>query len=153
VVSPSWAQRDLDARLCLPDSEVPVTGNRELLERVLVNLLGNAAKFTPDGGTVTLAVAIEGEEAVATVSDTGIGIPADEQQHLFTRFFRSSLAQRHAIQGSGLGLSIAHAIVQEHRGVMQVESIPGAGSAFYVMLPLALPRNVQGSTSVGTGNA
>ncbi len=154
VVAPSWAQRELGTRLCLPDSEVPVTGNRELLERVLVNLLGNAAKFTPDGGTVTLTVAREGQEAVVTVRDTGIGIPADEQQHLFTRFFRSSLAQRHAIQGSGLGLSIAHAVVEEHGGVMRVESAPGRGSAFHVVLPLATTsRNVHDSTSVVIGDA
>ena len=152
VVAPSWAQRELDAQLRLPDGEVPVTGNRELLERVLVNLLGNAAKFTPDGGEVTLAVVVEGDEAVVTVRDTGIGIPADEQQHLFTRFFRSSLAQRHAIQGSGLGLSIAHAVVEEHGGVMRVESTPGTGSTFLVLLPLAHPRNVQGSTRVVTGD-
>ena len=148
VVSPSWAQRELDAGICLPELEVPVMGSRELLERVLVNLLGNAAKFTPDGGQVRLAVVVEGEEAVVTVHDTGIGIPLEEQQHLFTRFFRSSLAQRHAIQGSGLGLSIAHAIVTEHGGAMQVVSGPGTGSTFHVRLPLTTSRNVQGSTIV-----
>lgn len=153
VVAPSWVKRELDTQLCLPDSEVPVTGHRELLERVLVNLLGNAAKFTADGGRVTLAVAVEEEAAVVTVRDTGIGIPADEQQLLFTRFFRSSLAQRHAIQGSGLGLSIAHAIVEEHGGAMRVESSLGRGSAFHVVLPLAISRNVHDSTSVVHGNA
>ena len=132
---------------------MPITGHRELLERVLVNLLGNAAKFTPDGGTLTLAVAVDGDDAVVTVSDTGIGIPLEEQQHLFTRFFRSSLAQRHAIQGSGLGLSIAHAVVAEHGGVMRVDSAPGQGSAFQVVLPLAGSRNVHDSTSVVPGDA
>jgi signal transduction histidine kinase len=153
VVAPSWSQRELDTRIHLPELEVPVTGNRELLERVLVNLLGNAAKFTPDGGAVTLSVAVEGGEAVVTVRDTGIGIPADEQQQLFTRFFRSSLAQRHAIQGSGLGLSIAHAIVEEHGGSMRVESAPDHGTAFHVLLPLTPSRNVHDSTSVVLGDA
>ncbi len=153
VVSPSWAQRNLDARLCLPDHDVTVEGNPELLERVLVNLLGNAAKFTPDGGAVTLALTAEREDAVVTVRDTGIGIPPEEQQHLFTRFFRSSLAQRNAIQGSGLGLSIAHSIVEEHGGTMHVESAPGTGTVFSVVLPLLAPsRNVQGSTTVALGD-
>ncbi len=153
VVAPSWAQRDLDARICLPDAEVPVEGSRELLERVAVNLLGNAAKFTPDGGTVTLDVEVVAGEAVLTVSDTGIGIPHEEQQHLFTRFFRSSLAQRHAIQGSGLGLSIAEAIVREHGGSLEVKSSPGVGTAFQARLPLGRPRNVHASTKVVVGDA
>lgn len=148
VVAPSWEQRDLDARICLPDAEVLVEGSRELLERVAVNLLGNAAKFTPDGGTVTLDVEEVAGEAVLTVSDTGIGIPHEEQQHLFTRFFRSSLAQRHAIQGSGLGLSIAEAIVREHGGSLEVKSSPGVGTAFQARLPLGRRRNVHGSTKV-----
>ena len=153
VVAPSWARGRLDARLCLSDDEVPVTGNRELLERALVNLLGNAAKFTPAGGAVTLAVAVEGDEAVVTVRDTGIGIPVEEQQHLFTRFFRSSLAQRHAIQGSGLGLSIAHVIVEEHGGVLRVDSAPGAGTVVQVVLPLTRSRNVQPSIRVVVADA
>lgn len=153
VVAPSWVQRDLDATICLSDTEVPVEGSRELLERVAVNLLGNAAKFTPDGGTVTLVVEAAAGNAVLTVRDTGIGIPQEEQQHLFTRFFRSSLAQRHAIQGSGLGLSIAEAIVREHGGSLEVNSSPGMGTAFQVRLPLGSPRNVQGSTKVVVGDA
>ena len=153
VVAPSWSHRDLRAELSLPDAPVVVQGNRELLERVLVNLLGNAVKFTPAGGEVSLALRGQDEHAVLTVRDTGIGIPVEEQQHLFTRFFRSSLAQRHAIQGSGLGLSIAHAVVTEHGGRIEVESAPGVGTTVHVLLPLPVTRNIKTSTTVGVGDA
>ena len=74
------------------------------------------------------------------VADTGIGIPLQEQERLFTRFFRSSLAQEQAIPGSGLGLSIAHAIVEKHGGEMSVESEPGEGTTFRVRFPLLTRR-------------
>ena len=91
------------------------------------------------------------------VADTGIGIPVDEQEHLFTRFFRSSTAQEQAIPGSGLGLSIAHAIVEMHGGDVVVESEPGVGTTFRVQLPAgflsgASCRNIQSSTTVDAGD-
>jgi PAS domain S-box-containing protein len=153
VVAPSWAQRTLTTELSLPDCEVAVTGNRELLERMLVNLVGNAVKFTPDGGEVALRLVADHGDAVLTVSDTGIGIPEEEQQHLFTRFFRSSLAQRSAIQGSGLGLSLARAVAEEHSGTLQVDSVPGEGATFSVRIPLTRERNMQDSTTVALGDS
>ena len=101
-----------------------------MLERVVINLMGNAVKFTPEGGRVEVALTCDDHTAEIAVSDTGIGIPADEQERLFSRFFRSSLAQQQAIPGSGLGLSIAHAIVEKHGGAMAVESEPGRGTVF-----------------------
>ena len=79
----------------------------------------------------------ENGSAILEVTDTGIGVPANEQQRLFDRFFRSSLAQQHAIPGSGLGLSIAHQIVERHGGRMEVRSEAGVGSTFRVRLPAA----------------
>jgi signal transduction histidine kinase len=152
VVAPSWSHRELDATFYVPGCPVEVVGNREMLERVVVNLLGNAVKFTPDGGSIRVRVDIEGTEALLTVRDTGIGIPLDEQQHLFTRFFRSSLATHHAIQGSGLGLSIARSIIDEHGGEMSVASQPGSGTEFRVRLPLRTHRNVKASTTVAAGD-
>ncbi len=153
VVEPSWAHRDLRAELELPLDPVSVHGSDEMLERVVVNLLGNAVKFTPDGGSVSVVVAVDGAEAVLTVRDTGIGIPAEEQQHLFTRFFRSSLARHHAIQGSGLGLSIARAVVEEHGGRMSVTSAPAEGTVVEVRFPLAGSGNIDSSTTVVAGDA
>jgi signal transduction histidine kinase len=107
-----------------------------MLERVVINLVSNAVKFTPEGGHIAVRLLVGPEHVVIEVADTGIGIPLQEQAQLFTRFFRSSLAQEHAIPGSGLGLSIAHAIVEQHGGSMAVESEPGAGTTFRVLLPV-----------------
>ncbi|WP_156718083.1 ATP-binding protein [Nocardioides sp. Leaf307] len=139
VVSPGLERGSTVLEVDLPDEPLPVVGDRDLLERVVINLVGNAVKFTPDGGRVGVRLVAgtgPGETChVLTVSDTGIGIPATELEHLFTRFFRSSNAQKQAIPGSGLGLSIAHAVVARHGGRMEVDSALGEGATFTVHLP------------------
>jgi PAS domain S-box-containing protein len=137
VTAPAWAQRDLDVTLDVPAEPVPLTGDEDMLERVVVNLLSNAVKFTPDGGHVTTRLSASDGEAVLEVEDTGIGIPVEEQGRLFTRFFRASTAQDRAIPGSGLGLSIAGAIVESHGGRIEVESGEGAGTTIRAHLPRA----------------
>jgi PAS domain S-box-containing protein len=136
VVAPTTELRDLALDVELPDEPLPFLGDRDMLERVVINLVGNAVKFTPEQGRVTVSLLAEANSAVISVADTGIGIPHAEQERLFSRFFRSSLAQEQAIPGSGLGLSIAHAIVEKHGGEMSVESEPGEGTTFHVRLPL-----------------
>lgn len=136
VVSTAWASRDLAVSLQVPAEPIPFLGDKELVERVLMNLLANAVKFTPDGGSVRVRLGVESDEAVLSVKDTGIGIPISEQVHLFTRFFRSTLAQKGAIPGSGLGLSIARTIVEKHGGSIEAESEPGKGTTFRVRLPI-----------------
>ena len=135
VVAPSLHRGALVLDVDLPEEPVPFLGDRDMLERVVINLVGNAVKFTPDGGRVDVSLAARGPEVLLTVADTGIGIPRHEQDRLFSRFFRSTLAQERAIQGSGLGLSIAHAIVDQHGGDIDVESDPGVGTTFRVRLP------------------
>ncbi|WP_238383435.1 MULTISPECIES: ATP-binding protein [unclassified Nocardioides] len=135
VVAPTLERRSLELTAELPDEPVPFLGDRDMLERVVINLAGNAAKFTPEGGRIGVRLLVGPEESVIEVSDTGIGIPHQEQERLFSRFFRSSLAQERAIPGSGLGLSIAHAIVEKHGGTMSVDSEPGEGTTFRVHLP------------------
>jgi PAS domain S-box-containing protein len=106
------------------------------LERALLNLLTNAVKFTPAGGSVTCTVERdEQDNIVFTVTDTGIGIPKQEQDRLFTRFFRSSLATSRAIQGSGLGLVIAKTIVEAHGGTLHLKSAEGEGTVVTVSIP------------------
>lgn len=136
VVTPTPGGRQLQLDLDLPDEPVPFHGDRDLMERVVVNLVGNAVKFTPDGGRVAVALAVDGDFAHLSVSDTGIGIPEAEQDQLFTRFFRSQLAHKNAIQGSGLGLSIVRGIVEKHGGSVAVSSVPGEGTTFQVLLPV-----------------
>ena len=137
VLSPTVARRDVELTVAVPPCPATVSGDRDMLERVVINLVDNAVKFTPDGGRVTVALTSCADRVVLEVVDTGIGVPAQEQQRLFDRFFRSSLAQHHAIPGSGLGLSIAHKIIEQHGGTLEVSSEAGTGSTFRVSLPTA----------------
>ncbi len=135
VVAPGSDRAGVALSVEVPDEPVPFLGNRDMLERVVINLVGNAVKFTPRGGRIDVALRCHEGGSTVTVADTGIGIPLAEQERLFTRFFRSSLAQAQAIPGSGLGLSIAHSVVAQHGGTMRAESAPGAGTTFVVELP------------------
>jgi PAS domain S-box-containing protein len=113
-----------------------VSGDRGRLEQVAGNLIGNAIKFTPSGGRVHVEVRPEDGSAVLEVTDTGIGIPAAEQRHLFQRFFRSSSAADRHIVGTGLGLAIVKGILEAHGGEIAVESEEGRGTIVRVTLPL-----------------
>jgi signal transduction histidine kinase len=107
------------------------------LTQLLDNLLSNALKFTPEGGTVSVTVARRAETAHLEISDTGVGIPEQELGELFKRFFRASTTA--SAPGTGLGLSIAESIVEVHGGTISVESEVGAGTTFSVDLPLQAP--------------
>ena len=139
-LTPLLADRRLDVRFDVAPHPVPVTGAPVQLERALMNLISNAVKFTRDGGSVSCRLDTDGSHAVLEVGDTGIGIPLDEQGELFTKFFRSSTAQKLAIQGTGLGLSIVDAIVRAHDGEVTIASDPGRGTTVTVRIPLAQAR-------------
>ncbi len=114
-------------------------GDPAQLERVVMNLLTNAVKFTPEGGSVSLSTQRTDTEVTIEVRDTGVGIPAAEQKNLFTRFFRASTATANRIPGTGLGLSLVLGIVRSHHGSIDLESAEGEGTAVTVHLPLATP--------------
>ena len=114
-----------------------VIADRAQLLRIVENLVVNAVKFTPDGGTVRLGTRGEGPNAILEVTDTGVGIPAAEQHDLFNRFFRGTSAIQKAVPGSGLGLAISQVIAAAHGTAIEVESTPGAGSTFRLALPAA----------------
>jgi signal transduction histidine kinase len=120
-------------------TDVPprVVADRPQLLRVVDNLVANAVKFTPDGGTVRLAARGEKDAAILEVMDTGLGIARGEQPDLFNRFFRGTNAVEKAIPGSGLGLAISQVIAEAHGGTIRVESTPGSGSTFRLALPLS----------------
>jgi signal transduction histidine kinase len=110
--------------------------DRQRLKQVLVNLLSNAVKYTPRGGNVALTLDSADDSAVLSVADTGIGIPEEDQDALFTRFFRASNAVEAAIPGSGLGLSIVRTIVANHHGELSIRSGRDQGTTVTVRIPL-----------------
>jgi signal transduction histidine kinase len=107
------------------------------MERVVLNLLSNATKFSHDGERVTIRLRPDGRHVVLSIADTGIGIPADEQERLFSRFFRSSLAVADEIQGTGLGLTLVQSVVEWHDGTVEIDSVEGEGTTVTVRLPQA----------------
>jgi heavy metal sensor kinase len=113
-----------------------VHADADWLERLLLNLLDNAIKFTPAGGHVLATFSREGTEARVAVQDTGIGMVPAAVPHLFERFFRADPARSSGVEGAGLGLSLVKWVVDRHHGRIQVESQPGQGSTFTVVLPV-----------------
>jgi len=120
-----------------PAESIVIRGDAEWLERVVLNLLDNAIKFTQEGGRIEVSMAAEGQDAVLRVSDTGIGIPTEAQPHIFERFYRAEPSRSKQVEGVGLGLALVKWIVDRHRGRIEVESRAGEGSCFTVRLPLA----------------
>jgi signal transduction histidine kinase len=127
---------------CEPD--LMVRADHVRLGQVFDNLISNAIKFTPAGGRVGLSVSLAGEDVVIVVADSGMGMTEEDQQRLFTRFFRTKGAAK--IEGTGLGLSITRAIVDAHQGSISVESELGQGTRFTVTVPASDPREPSNPT-------
>ncbi|WP_164018975.1 sensor histidine kinase [Pyxidicoccus trucidator] len=119
-----------------PGEPLVILGDRSRLSQVLMNLVENAFKYSPGGGTVRVTARREGARAVVSVKDSGIGIPADQTAHLFERFFRARNAPISGFGGLGLGLYICHDIIERHGGSIWVDSEQGNGSTFHFSLPL-----------------
>jgi heavy metal sensor kinase len=123
--------------VCEVEPGVRVAGDEARLKQVIVNLLDNAIKYTPCGGSVLLKVAREGGAAVLAVADNGTGIAADALPHVFERFYRADGSRSREQGGAGLGLSIVQSIGMAHGAQIDVSSEPGLGSTFRIRLPLA----------------
>ena len=117
------------------EPDIIVRGDKDWLERALLNLLDNAIKYTPAGGSVTVQTAKEQAGIRIDIIDTGLGIPADALPHIFERFYRANPARDKSIEGVGLGLSLVKWIIQEHGGTIEAVSIPGDGARFTMVLP------------------
>ena len=127
----------LELRLDLDAEELPeMTGDPHRIGQAVDNLLSNAIKFTPSGGWIAVRLQRRGDAAVIAVEDSGLGIPAEEQQRLFDRLYRASSALENKIQGVGIGLSIVKAIAEAHGGSVKVESEEGVGTTFELEIPL-----------------
>ncbi len=123
-----------------PAGALVVRGDALRLDQVLSNLVANALRHTPAGGTIALAAAPDSTGARLTVADSGEGIPAADLPYVFDRFWRGDPARSHtAGAGAGLGLAIAQKLVEAHAGIITVDSAPGAGTTFTIMLPAAPP--------------
>ena len=142
TVVPIAGARSIDLTFEVDPGVGVVPADRSHLQRVLENLLSNALKFTPPGGRVRLRVACDDRNVTFSISDTGIGMSVEDQERLFTRFFRSPTATSMAIQGTGLGLSIVKKIVDDHHGTISVESAPDAGTTVTFTIPL-IPTNAR----------
>ena len=128
---------------CNVEQEAGVEGDRARIKQVVVNLLDNAIKYTPSGGSIQLNVRASDGKAILEVIDTGIGIPAGALPHVFERFFRVDQARSRDIGGAGLGLAIVKSICAAHGGQVEVESAEGRGSRFKVEMPLAQPARTK----------
>ncbi len=119
--------------------QIQVTGDRDRLKQVLLNLVGNAINYTPAGGQVTLSLGRVSDQARLIVQDTGPGIPKADLPHIFERFYRAEKSRTRTREGSGfgLGLSIAYWIVRNHGGRIEVDSAEGLGTTFCVWLPIS----------------
>lgn len=120
----------------LPSELPPVIFHRQSFDEILSNLINNGLKYTPDGGAVTVAAAVEGDELCLRVRDTGFGIAPEDQAQVFRRFYRVKNADTRYITGTGLGLPIVKQILEAHHGRIQLDSTPGEGSTFSVYIPL-----------------
>ena len=121
----------------VPDDLPPIQGDEERLDQLLMNLLHNAIKFSPDGGTVTITTDEHPDGVVISVTDQGVGIPKKDQARVFERFYKVDRARQRGQGGTGLGLAIARHIAEAHGGRIWLESTEGQGSTFSFSLPFA----------------
>lgn len=130
---PQWVSKAIDIDVALP--ETVISADEDLLGQVWSNLLHNSIKFTPAGGQVRVELQQRDRQVICSVTDTGIGIPAEALVHVFERFYKADQARERSNTGSGLGLAIAKKIVELHQGTITITSQPGAGTTVIVSLP------------------
>ncbi|HEX6609004.1 MAG TPA: ATP-binding protein, partial [Chloroflexia bacterium] len=137
VTRPLFGSKNQQISFHMPEARYMVRGDRPHLEQVLINLLSNAHKYSPEGSQVDVRLTRSGGECLVMVRDQGPGVPEDERERIFERFYRSSLHRQDRTPSTGLGLPIARTITEMHRGRLVVEPAPGGGSIFTLALPIA----------------
>lgn len=137
IVSVKAREKKIDVAVEIPDSLPPIRADRDRLSQILINILDNAVKFTPEGGGVKLSAEAAGGEVVVRVADTGIGVPRDEIGRLGERFYRVDKTRSRELGGTGLGLSIVKHLMLAHRGHMEIESQLGRGTTVILHFPVS----------------
>lgn len=130
-----WHLTEKELAVRLHAGELTLQGDPNLLYQVWMNLVTNAIKYTPAGGTISIAAHLEADQCIVTVKDTGEGIPADQLPMIFDRFYKGDQSRSRERNSSGLGLAIAQKIIQAHNGTIAVTSVLGEGTTFTVSLP------------------
>lgn len=139
-LQPQFEGREIDVVLDVPEDLPPVAVDPDRMGQVLLNLLGNALRYTPEGGRVTVAARRDARAVRIAVADTGIGIAPEHLPHLFDRFYRVDPSRSRAAGGTGIGLTIARRLVELHGGSIAAESEgPGKGATFTISLPAPSP--------------
>jgi signal transduction histidine kinase len=136
VLMGQFREREIALHLDFQDHLPPVSADRQRIEQIAVNLIGNACKYTPKGGAVWIGLRNGGDELRVDVRDTGVGIAEEAKQHIFTPFYRADNPLRDEVGGTGLGLSITRRLVELHGGRIWFESLVNQGSTFSFTLPL-----------------
>ncbi|MBW2684137.1 MAG: HAMP domain-containing histidine kinase [Deltaproteobacteria bacterium] len=135
--SPGAAEKSIVLDLQVAGELPPVLANLRSMEEVLTNLITNAVKYSPENTHVTISAMVENEYVSISVQDTGYGIPEEDLDTVFNRFYRVKDANTRTILGTGLGLALVKSIIEAHHGSIKVTSTLGAGSTFTVLLPIA----------------
>jgi signal transduction histidine kinase len=130
-------EKHLTYRLEVPEEALPILGDKIFLRETVSNLISNAVKYTPGGGSIRVRTRLNQAEVLFEVEDTGYGIPEDQQRDLFKPFSRVKLPETREIKGTGLGLHLVKGIVERHNGKMIFKSVYGKGSTFGFTIPAA----------------
>ncbi len=133
MLEPQWSQKNIILDVSLPVATM--NGNEDLLSQVWINLLHNAIKFTSENGTIRVMLTGNEDNVVCSIADNGIGIPTEDQIHIFERFYKVDKSRDRSLGGNGLGLSLVKKIVEMHQGKVTVKSQKGQGAEFMVILP------------------
>jgi len=122
-------------KLLCPDKLLMIEADKQRFEQVIINLVSNAVKYSPDGQKVVIRARASGDHIIISIQDFGIGIADDQLKRIFSRFHRVENLAGH-MSGLGIGLYISHEIVNGHQGKLWVKSIPGKGSTFFIEMPV-----------------
>ncbi|OWA35823.1 two-component sensor histidine kinase [Saccharibacillus sp. O16] len=140
ALEPQWSAKQITFELELPEEHL--TGDPDQLGQVWTNIIGNAIKFSPDGGEIAIRLTPGEHDLQVSITDQGIGIAPEDRERVFERFFMADRSRSRKYEGSGLGLAIVRQIVSLHGGQVSVEGEPGAGTTFTVTLPRIPPNSI-----------